>query len=36
MKQKKILILGIEIEKIISKGKFVSDEIVNNFLKQTY
>ena len=27
--------LGIEIEKIISKGKFVSDEIVNKLLKQT-
>ena len=27
--------LGIEIEKIISKGKFVSDEIINKLLKQT-
>ena len=27
--------LGIEIEKNISKGKFVSDEIVNKLLKQT-
>ena len=27
--------LGIKIEKIISKGKFVSDEIVNKLLKQT-
>ena len=27
--------LGKEIEKIISKGNFVSDEIINNLLKQT-
>jgi len=32
---KKNTVLGIEIEKIISKGKFVSDEIVNKLLKQT-
>tara|TARA_B100000902_G_scaffold389226_1_gene436039 strand:+ start:1316 stop:1957 length:642 start_codon:yes stop_codon:yes gene_type:complete len=27
--------LGAEIEKIISKGKFVSDEIINQLLKET-
>ena len=27
--------IGVEIEKLISKGEFVSDEIVNNLLKQT-
>ena len=27
--------LGIQIEKLISKGKFVSDEIVNKLLKQS-
>ena len=27
--------IGVEIEKLISKGEFVSDEIVNDLLKQT-
>ena len=27
--------IGVEIEKLISKGEFVSDEIVNNLLEQT-
>ena len=32
---KKKTVLGKKIENIISKGNFVSDEIVNNLLKQT-
>jgi adenylate kinase len=32
---KKNTVLGNQIEKIISKGNFVSDEIVNKLLKQT-
>ena len=32
---KKKSLLGNEIEKLISKGKFVSDEVVNNLLRES-
>jgi adenylate kinase len=35
MRQRKNTDLGNEIESIISKGKFVSDEIVNKLFKNT-
>ena len=35
MKLKKKTIIGNDIEKIISKGNFVSDEVINKLLKET-